>query len=83
MGHRASRPFGPERLSKNASELIKTLNKLGIAVYPLRSGLPCFSPILKTERRPTLGNLNAMTRSVAEKLNYSPDQLKQALDACL
>lgn len=65
----------------NPAELINTLNKLEIAVYPLRSGLPCFSPILKTERRPTLGNLNAITRSVAEKLNYSPDQLKQALDA--
>ena len=65
----------------NRQELISGLNRLGIAVYPLRAGLPCFSPLLKTERRPTLSGLNAIARSVAEKLNYSPDLLKQAIDA--
>ncbi|MFZ1640323.1 MAG: DEAD/DEAH box helicase family protein [Candidatus Contendobacter sp.] len=62
-------------------ELIGAFNRAGIAVYPLRAGLPCFSPILKTERRPTISSLDAIALSVAEKLDYTPDQLKQAVDA--
>lgn len=62
-------------------DLIEAFNRLGIAIYPLRSGLSCFDPSLKTERRPTISSFNIIARSVAEKLDYSPDQLKQAIDA--
>ncbi|MEQ1557791.1 MAG: DEAD/DEAH box helicase family protein [Methyloglobulus sp.] len=56
-------------------------NEINISIYPLKQDLPYFTQALHSEKRPTLANLDNITRTVAEKLNYSQEQFKNALRA--
>jgi len=55
--------------------------EINVAVYPLKSNLPCFTQALISERRPALTSLDGIVRTVAERLSYSADQFRLALSA--
>lgn len=73
----------PPKLSskriKNLEELRDGFAELNIKTYPLRTDLNSFEPRLRTEERPSVINLSAITRSLALGLEFSPDDITEAV----
>ncbi|WP_426992070.1 DEAD/DEAH box helicase [Methylomonas sp. CM2] len=73
--------FKLEASLSSEAEILGGYQEINVAVYSLKSNLPCFQRALMSEKRPALDKLDVIARTVAEKLTYSADQFKTALSA--
>jgi type III restriction enzyme len=55
----------------------------GLRIYPIRRQTPHFEAMLKTEVRPALDDLAAVAKTIASRLNFSPDAVSTAVKIAL
>ena len=63
----------------SSAELIERLRDGGLSVYPLRTDLERLGTAFKTELKPEMEDMSAISRGVASQLTLEPSVMKEAL----